>query len=193
MQARIFLCRHGETEWTRSGQHTSRTDLPLTARGRDQALWLKERLEEVAFQAVYASPMLRARETCEGAGFASKMVIELDAVEWDYGSLEGLKTMEIRQKESKWDLFLEGAPGGESPEQIAKRSDRLVEKFLKKGGNIALFSHGHFLRVFAARWLGLEVKEGRLFALSVASISVLGFEREQRVVHAWNITQDSIS
>ncbi len=184
----IFLLRHGETEWTVSGQHTGRTDIPLTEEGKRQALLLKYRIEKFTFEAVFSSPMKRTLDTCHLAGYKNP-IIEPDAKEWDYGQYEGLTSEKIHQANPSWDLFVQGAPGGEKPEEVARRADRMIELFLRHQGKIALFSHGHFLRVLAARWIGLGVDKGKLFALSVASISILGFEHQkQRVLQFWNDT-----
>lgn len=180
----FYLCRHGETEWTLSGQHTGETDIPLTEKGRVQAANLRKRLKNIPFEKVFSSPRKRALATCEGLN----PIVEPLAAEWDYGDYEGLTSAEIHKKNPKWDLFTDGAPGGESPEQIGKRADLLLDKISQYKGKIALFSHGHFLRVLAARYLGLEAKEARLFLLSVASVSILGTEKQQPVVSLWNET-----
>jgi probable phosphoglycerate mutase len=182
----ILLCRHGETEWTLSGRHTGCTDIPLTENGKVQARKLGERLRAIDFEAVFTSPLLRAKETCEIAGFGKKMILEPDAVEWNYGAYEGLTSEEIWRKTPSWNLFSDGAPGGESPQEAGLRADRIIQKLTSLQGTSALFSHGHFLRVLAARWLGLSPSAARLLALSVASLSILGFERSQRVLRLWN-------
>lgn len=182
----IILCRHGETEWTLSGQHTSFTDISLTEEGKAQAHHLGQRLKKIQFESIYTSPLLRASETCSLAGFSKRMVQEPDAVEWNYGGYEGMTSEEIEKKHPGWNIFLNGAPGGESPSEAAARADRLLSKLLSHKGNIALFSHGHFLRLLAIRWIGLDPSKGRLFALSVASLSILGFEKRQRVIKLWN-------
>jgi probable phosphoglycerate mutase len=182
----IILCRHGETEWTLSGQHTGSTDLPLTQHGKEQAHDLGQRLKNIPFQAVYASPLLRARTTCELANLSKQTILEPDAVEWNYGDYEALTSQEIEEKHPLWNVFLDGAPRGESPADVTIRADRLIRKFLTHPGTIALFSHGHFLRLLAARWIDLDASAGRLFSLSVASISILGFEKKQRTIKLWN-------
>ena len=183
---RIILCRHGETEWSLSGQHTGFTDIPLTKRGKEQAHRLGERLRKIHFEEVCTSPLLRAKETCELAGFSSKMILEPDAVEWNYGAYEGMTHEQISQKNPGWNLFQDGAPEGESPAEVGQRADRIIDRFLALKGNIALFSHGHFLRTLAARWLGLDAGSGALFTLNVCSLSILGFERGRRVLQLWN-------
>ena len=180
----IYLCRHGETEWSLSGQHTSHTDIPLTEKGKQQALLLGKRLASTHFDAVYSSPMQRSSETCRLARF--KPILDPDLREWDYGQYEGLKYEEIRKKDPHWNLFLRGAPEGESLEEVSHRADRFLKKIMNKEGKIAVFSHGHFSRVLAVRWLGLEVGSARFFILGVASLSILGRERSQPVIALWN-------
>ncbi len=182
----IILCRHGETEWTLSNQHTSVTDIPLTQKGKEQARFLGLRLKSIPFQTVLCSPLLRAKQTCEEAHLSEKMTLEPDAAEWNYGSYESLTGEEIEKKHPGWNVFLHGAPGGESPQEAAHRADRLIAKILLQKAPVILFSHGHFLRLLAVRWIGLEAAAGRLFALSVASISILGFEHKNRVIQLWN-------
>ena len=182
----IYLCRHGETDWTRSGQHTSRTDLPLTGEGRRQAALLGKRLEGIGFDAVYSSPLQRSIETCHLAHFHP--VVDPDLAEWDYGDFEGLTHAEILKKEPGWNIFLKGAPGGEMPLQAALRAERFLKKLAGKKGKIALFSHGHFSRVLAAVWLGIDLKIGRFLSLNVASLSILGHERSEPSIKLWNDT-----
>ncbi len=184
----IFLIRHGETEWTLSGQHTSRTDISLTEEGKRQALLLKSRLQKFHFNAVFCSPMKRSLETCHLVGYKNPL-IKSDAKEWDYGEFEGQTSEKIHLIRPSWDLFSEGAPGGEKPADVSHRADRMIELFLQYEGKVALFSHGHFLRVLAARWIELSVDNGKRLALSVASLSILGFEHQkQRVLNLWNDT-----
>ena len=178
----IYLCRHGETEWSRSGQHTGKTDIPLTPHGLEEAVQLRAKLGTIHFSKVLSSPKVRALATCEGM----HPEIERLAVEWDYGDYEGLTSTQIHAKDPHWDLFRDGAPHGESPEQVGKRADQLLEKIKSSKGKIAIFSHGHFLRVFTARFLGLEPDKARLFALSVASLSILSYERDQPIILLWN-------
>lgn len=182
----LILCRHGETKWTLSGQHTSFTDLSLTSNGKKQAHLLGKRLEKIEVLSVYSSPLLRAVETCSLAGFSKKVILEPDAVEWNYGAYEGKTTEEIDKKHPGWNIFSDGAPGGESPVEATQRADRLIAKLSKQKGTLLLFSHGHFSRLLAARWIDLESSGGRLLSLSVASISILGFEKKQRVLKLWN-------
>jgi probable phosphoglycerate mutase len=182
----IILCRHGETEWSSSGKHTSFTNIPLTKNGELQARELHQKLRSVSYDLVYTSPLLRARTTCELAHLSKPFVIEPNAVEWNYGDYEGLTTPEIWSKNPKWNLFSDGAPNGESPNQVGARADHLIQKWSSNGENIILFSHAHFIRVLAARWIGLSPSDARLFGLSVGSTSILGFERTQRIIQSWN-------
>jgi broad specificity phosphatase PhoE len=184
----VYLARHGETAWTISGQHTGVTDLPLTARGEAEAVRLGERLEGLTFAAVLTSPLQRAVRTCDLAGFGSAAEIEPDLVEWNYGAYEGRTTAEIRAERPDWQLFRDGCPGGESPDQIGERADRVVRRVRAIEGNILLFSSGHFLRVFTARWLGLEPGAGRYFLLGTASLSAMGYEhdRSEPVIRLWD-------
>jgi len=182
----LYLIRHGETAWTLSGQHTSISDIALTERGRKQALSMKKRLEKEKFEAVLSSPMQRATDTCDLAGLSAHFILEKDAMEWNYGSYEGLTSAQIWERAPDWTIFTSGAPSGESLRDVTVRADRLIKKLLAYKSRIALFSHGHFLRVLAARWLGLPAQEGRLFSLDVASISILGFEHHQHTLKLWN-------
>lgn len=186
LKSQIILCRHGETAWSLSGRHTGFTDLPLTERGRSQAEELGKTIRGTNFAHVFTSPLLRARETCEIAGFGPRAVIEPDIVEWNYGAYEGLTHPEIDRLNPCWNLFRDGVPGGETPQQISARADRVIEKLKKLSGPTLLFSHGHFLRVLAARWLGLPPEGAKYFVLAVASLSVLGFEKKQPVIQRWN-------
>jgi len=186
----IYLARHGETEWSISGRHTGRTDLPLTAQGEQNARLLGARLAGMKFAQVATSPVQRASRTCELAGFGGEAVSDDDLMEWDYGEYEGLRTTEILVDRSDWFLFRDGCPGGESPQQVGARADRVIERIRAAEGNTILFAHGHYLRVFTARWLGLEPYAGRFFVLGTAGLSVLGYEhnRQQPVVRLWNET-----
>jgi broad specificity phosphatase PhoE len=183
-----YLARHGETAWTISRQHTGLTDLPLTAHGEAEALQLGERLQGVKFSAVLTSPLQRAVRTCELAGFGSMAKSEPDLMEWNYGAYEGRTTAEIHAERPDWQLFRDGCPAGESPEQIGARADRAIRRVRGIEGNTLLFSSSHFLRVFAARWLGLEPAAGRFFLLGTASLSVLAYEhdRSEPVIRVWN-------
>jgi broad specificity phosphatase PhoE len=186
-----YLARHGETAWSLSGQHTGRTDLPLTERGERNARALGERLQGVGFARVFTSPLQRATRTCELAGFADRAEIDRDLLEWDYGDYEGRRTSEIHEERPDWQLFRDGCPGGESPKDIGARADRVVTRVRAVEGNVLIFSSGHFLRVFAARWLGLEVAIGRCFMLSTASLSAVGYEHNlsQPVIRLWDDTR----
>jgi probable phosphoglycerate mutase len=186
MPSEIWLVRHGETEWSRSGQHTSRTDLPLTPEGEKQAASLKRMLAGRSFALVLSSPMKRAVDTCRLVGLTPQ--ISDDLKEWDYGDYEGLTTAEIQKSAPGWTVWTGTAPNGESVAQVAIRAERVIARALAAGGDVALFGHGHLLRVLGARWVGLEPSGGRLLALSTASLSVLGHERETRVLRLWNET-----
>jgi len=184
----IYLARHGETAWTVSGQHTGLTDLPLTPAGERNARQLGQRLKDLSFAAVFTSPLQRAVRTCELAGFGSVAKVDPDLVEWNYGQFEGLRSAEILAKSPNWDLFRDGCPGGESPAQIGARADRVVQRIRALQADVILFSSGHFLRVLAARWLGLEPAGWRYLLLSTASLSVLGYEHNlsEPVIRLWN-------
>jgi broad specificity phosphatase PhoE len=186
----LYLARHGETAWSLSGQHTGLTDLPLTERGERNARNLGPRLAGLTFAKVFTSPLQRATRTCELAGFAAAAEVDRDLVEWDYGDYEGLRTAEIHEKRPEWQLFRDGCPGGESPDQIGARADRVVSRVRAVKGDVLIFSSGHFLRVLAARWLGLEPVNGSLFMLKTASLSALGYENElsQPVISLWDDT-----
>jgi probable phosphoglycerate mutase len=183
---RVFLVRHGETEWSKSGQHTGATDLPLTKAGADQGRLLTERLKELDFALVLTSPLLRARETCRQAGLLDRAEVLEDLREWDYGQYEGVTTTEIRRRQPDWSVWKDGAPGGETPDQVSDRADRVLDRVRAADGDVALFSHGHMLRGVGARWLGLPVAAGGHLLLSTASVSVLGYEREVPVIRLWN-------
>jgi broad specificity phosphatase PhoE len=180
----LWLIRHGETEWTLSGAHTSRTDLPLTANGERRVEDLKRLLAGTKFALVLSSPMRRALDTARLAGYAPEVAGDLK--EWDYGEYEGRTTAEIQQDAPEWTIWTGTPPGGETIQQVSARADRMITRALSAGGDVALFGHGHSLRVLGARWLGLEPDGGRFFALSPGSVSVLGYERETRVFKAWN-------
>jgi len=186
----VYLARHGETAWSLSGQHTGLTDLPLTERGERNARRLAVRLQGLNFQKVFTSPLQRARRTCELAGFGDRAEVDRDLLEWNYGEYEGLRTQEIHAKRPDWQLFRDGCPGGESPEQIGERADRVVRRVREIRGNVLIFSSGHILRVLSARWLGLEPAGGKYFLLSTASLSALGYEHNlsQPAIQLWNDT-----
>lgn len=185
---RCFVVRHGETEWSLHHRHTGRTDLPLLPTGMVQAEGLQISLSAHEFRSVLTSPLARARETCRLAGFGDVAEIELDLAEWDYGFLEGLTTDEISRERPQWDLFADGAPGGETIQEVAVRVDRVIERIRATDGDVVCFAHGHVLRVLAARWLGLDPREGGCFVLDPASVSILGWERANPVVVRWNLT-----
>jgi len=184
----VYLARHGETAWTVTGQHTGLTDLPLTERGECNARKLGERLNGMKFAKVFTSPLQRARRTCELAGFGGVAEIDRDLVEWDYGEYEGRLTVDILRERPDWQLFRDGCPGGESPQQVATRADRVVNRVRAVTGDVLLFSSGHFLRVLATRWIGLEPINGKSFMLSTASLSELSYENSlsQPAVRLWN-------
>ena len=187
----IYLARHGETAWSITGQHTGVTDLPLTERGERNAARLGERLAGLVFTKVLTSPLQRAVRTCELAGLGAVADVDRDLVEWDYGDYEGIRTVEIRVKRPDWDLFRDGCPNGESPEQIGARADRVVHRVRAIKGNVLIFSSGHFLRVLAARWLALKTAAGRFFMLNTASLSALSYEHEisHPAIQFWNDTR----
>jgi broad specificity phosphatase PhoE len=184
----IWLARHGETAWSISGRHTGLTDLPLTERGRRNARRLGERLNGLAFAKVFTSPLERAAQTCALAGFGDAAEVDRDLVEWDYGRYEGRRTAEIREERPDWQLFRDGCPGGESPDQIGARAHRVVSRVRAVRGDVLLFSSGHFLRVLAARWVGLEPAAGTYFLLGTASVSALSYEHtlSEPVIRLWN-------
>ena len=184
----IYLARHGETAWSLTGRHTGLTDLPLTERGERNARRLGERLGGMKFASVWTSPLQRAMRTCELAGFGSVAGIDRDLVEWNYGEYEGRRTVEIRAERPDWQLFRDGCPGGESPQQVAARADRVVNRVRAVSGDVLLFSSGHFLRMLAARWIGIEISRAIAFMVSTASLSALGYENslEQPVIRLWN-------
>jgi len=190
----IYLARHGETEWSRSGQHTGLTDLPLTAVGEGNARRLRDALAELRFVKVFSSPLRRARRTCELAGFGSRVEVVRNLVEWDYGDYEGRRSGEIRMERPDWELFRDGCPGGESPQQVAERADCVVDLVRSVSGNVLIFSSGHFLRVLAARWTGIDTFGARSLMLSTASLSVLGYAHpEQPAIQLWNDTHHLLS
>ena len=184
----IYLARHGETAWSLSGQHTGRTDIPLTEKGERDAMSLKRRLAEIAFSEVYFSPLQRARRTCELAGFEEVAHAEPDLVEWDYGKYEGLRTAEIRLKQPGWYIFRDGCPDGESLVDVGARADRVIARLRKNGGRILLFGHGHFSRILAARWIGLPPEQAKHLMLSTAALSILSYEHslDDPTIFLWN-------
>jgi broad specificity phosphatase PhoE len=185
----IYLIRHGETEWSLSGQHTGVTDIPLTVRGEVEARELTQRLQGISFAHVLTSPLQRAQKTCELAALNPAIEIEPDLAEWNYGDYEGLRSEEILQTHPDWNIFLDGGPNGETPAQVSARADRLIARLRTLKGNVALFTHGHFGRVMAVRWIGLPVVEGQHFNLGTASISIFGYDphhNEVPVILQWN-------
>jgi broad specificity phosphatase PhoE len=181
---KLFLCRHGETEWSRDGKHTSFTDLPLTERGEEEARALAQRIGGKSFDLVLTSPLLRASRTCELAGLSAEVCPE--AVEWNYGDYEGLTTPEIHKRDPGWTVFKRRGPNGESAADVGARADAVIARAMQANGDVALFSHGHFLRVLAARWIGLDVTWGKAFSLGTATLSVLGYERDEPAILLWN-------
>ncbi len=186
----VYLARHGETAWTVTGQHTGLTDLPLTEQGERNARRLAERLNGIALRRVFTSPLRRAVRTCELAGFGSVAERDPDLVEWNYGEYEGRRTADILRERPDWQLFRDGCPGGESPQQVAARADRVVSRVRADAGNVLLFSSGHFLRVLATRWIGIEPINGRFLMLGTASLSALSYENglSQPAIRLWNNT-----
>jgi broad specificity phosphatase PhoE len=185
----LYLVRHGETEWSLSRQHTGRTDIPLTEQGEQEARKLGEQLRTTRFAHVFTSPMQRAQQTCALAGLTSVAEIEPDLSEWNYGDYEGLRTVDIRKGRPDWNIFRDGCPQGEMPAQVSNRADRLIARLRALEGNAVLFSHGQFLCVFAARWIGLPVIDGPHFLLGTASLSILGYDpdhSEVPVIALWN-------
>jgi broad specificity phosphatase PhoE len=190
----LYLIRHGETAWSISGQHTGRTDIPLTARGEQDARTLAEGLRAVRFSRVFTSPRQRARRTCELVGLDATAQIEPDLAEWDYGEYEGQRSADIRKRRPDWNLFRDGCPHGESPADVSERADRLITQLRTLQGNTAVFSHGHFGRVLAARWIGLPVRQAQHFLLSTASVSILGYElnsTEESAIVLWNAVSNN--
>jgi probable phosphoglycerate mutase len=184
----VWLARHGETEWTKSHQHTGRADIPLTEKGERNAVALGERLRGTTFGKVYFSPLQRARRTAELAGFQALGELDPDLMEWDYGQYDGLRTDEIRRVRPEWSLFRDGCPGGESVAEVGARADRIIARLRPRGGRILLFGHSHFFRVLAVRWLDLPPSAGSLFFLGTASLSILGYEHSpsEPSMRLWN-------
>jgi probable phosphoglycerate mutase len=184
----IWLIRHGETAWSLSGQHTGRTDIPLTAAGERHAEEIGRYLAGRPFALALTSPLQRARETCRLAGYGGVAQIDPDLSEWDYGAYEGRTSEQIQESVPGWTIWTSPVPQGETIQQVAARASRVIERSVKAGGDVALFAHGHLLRILTACWLGLAPDGGRLFALGTASVSVLGYERETRVISQWNLS-----
>ena len=183
---KVYVIRHGETEWSLTGQHTGVTDIPLTENGRAVARRLRPVLAEQSFQLVLTSPLRRARETCELAGFGARAALEADLHEWNYGEYEGLTTKQIHHKQPGWMLFRDGCPGGETPAQIGARVDRVVARVRGTAGDVVLFAHGHVFRVLVARWIGLPSAAGEHFLLDTATLNVLGYYGDSPAVKIWN-------
>lgn len=192
----IYLARHGETAWSLTGQHTGLTDLPLTERGETNARSLRNRLAGIRFAKVFSSPLQRALCTCKLAGFGGAVEIDRDLLEWDYGKYEGRRGADIRKERPDWQLFRDGCPGGEAPEQVAERADRVISRIRAINDDVLIFSSGHFLRVLATRWIGLSLTQNaRCFMLTTASLSALGYEGSlsRPVIRLWNDTQHVIA
>ena len=184
--AEIYLLRHGETQWSKSGQHTGLTDIPLTDNGIKQSLDLKKMIAHEEFEAVFCSPLERAKQTCKNCNLLDKAIITNDLLEWNYGDYEGITSKEIHEHDPKWTIFTKDPPNGETSIQVANRADRLIKESSKYEGKVAFFSSGHFLRALAARWLGFPVSFGAYLTLSTASLSILSFEHDNRVIQEWN-------
>jgi broad specificity phosphatase PhoE len=185
-EQKIYLLRHGETEWSLNGKHTGMTDIPLTEKGRTAARFLQPIVAKETFALVLTSPLSRARETCELAGLGKRANVEPDLIEWNYGEYEGVTTEQIRLTRPGWSVFRDGCPGGESPDQVAARADRVLVKIRETEGSVALFAHGHILRVLAARWIHLPATYGEHFLLDTATLNVLGYYRESPAFKIWN-------
>jgi broad specificity phosphatase PhoE len=183
---RVLLIRHGQTEWSANGRHTGLTDLPLTDHGREQAAGLAPALAEWKFTLVLCSPLQRARETCELAGYGERMELCQDLQEWDYGEYEGLTTPQIGELAPSWNLWRDGCPGGERPEQVGERLDAVLARVRDADGDVLVFAHGHSLRVLTGRWLEMPVASGARFVLAPAALGVLGYERQTAVIERWN-------
>ncbi len=187
----LYFFRHGQTEWSLSGQHTGQSDIPLTTKGEDEARALKPWVKQIKFNQVLTSPRVRARRTCELVGLGDLAEIEPDLAEWNYGDYEGKRSADIRKERPQWNIFNDGCPNGEMPAQVSDRVDRLISRLSSMSGNIALFSHGHFGMALAARWIGLPIEQGQHFLLSTASLSILSSNPshpETRVISLWNAT-----
>ena len=185
----VYTVRHGETEWSISGQHTGVTDIPLTAHGEEVAHRLAERLKGLKFAAVFTSPLQRARKTCDLAGFGAQAEVLSDAIEWNYGKYEGVKTVDIEKERPGWNLFRDGCPGGEDAAAIGARADRVIARIRAVKGDVIVFSSSHFLRVFAARWIGMPPNGGAHFVLSTAAVNMFSYEHhslDEPVIRLWN-------
>jgi broad specificity phosphatase PhoE len=189
-QPQLFLIRHGETEWSLSGAHTGLTDLPLTARGEQRAEAMGRYLNARPFALVLTSPLQRARETCRLAGYSASAVVDENLCEWNYGDYEGLSTADIQKDRPGWDIWNDGVPNGETVDQVAERAQRVITRALAADGDCAFFAHGHILRILTAVWLQLRPTGGRLFGLDTATLSILGWERDTKVIRQWNRSSD---
>jgi broad specificity phosphatase PhoE len=183
----VWLARHGETDWSAAGRHTGRTDVPLNDNGRAAAIRLGDVLAGQVFDLVLTSPLQRARDTCELAGFGALAQVDPDLREWDYGDYEGITTTEIRKQRPGWTAFADGCPGGETLAEVGARADRVIERVRSVEGRVVVFGHGHSLRVLAARWVELGPDGGARLALGTATISILGWEREVATINSWNM------
>lgn len=183
----LWLIRHGETAWSLSGAHTGRTDLPLTPNGEKKAVQIREKLAGQKFALVLTSPLERARRTCEIAGFGAQAQVDPNLMEWDYGDYEGKTTEQIRKERPGWFLFRDGVPNGETVTQVGARALDVIDRALRAGGDVALFAHGHILRILTACWLELPPEDGKLFRLDTAGMGVLGYEHETHVILRWNV------
>lgn len=191
MLTHLYVVRHGETEWSLSGQHTSHSEIPLTPKGETDAKALSERLRPVRFSEVITSPRIRARRTCELAGFGSRCTIDQDVAEWNYGDYEGLRSTEIHATRPNWNIFRDGCPNGESPIEVTARADRVIKRLRAREGKAVVFSHGHFGRVLAARWLGAPLEEAGRLLLSPASVSILAYEHDNPTAPAISLWNDA--
>jgi broad specificity phosphatase PhoE len=185
-EQQVYVVRHGETEWSLSGQHTGVTDIPLTENGRAVARRLQPILAKVSFSLVLTSPLGRARETCELVGLGGRATVEPDLMEWNYGEYEGLTAKQIHAKRPGWVIFRDGSPGGETPKDVAVRADRVIARVRAAPGNVALFAHGHIFRVLVSRWIGLPPGAGQHFLLDTATLNILGYYRDSPAVKVWN-------
>ena len=188
---KLYLFRHGQTEWALAGKHTGRTDVPLTAEGEDEARAWAPFVQKIAFDQVFTSPRQRAQKTCALGGLGAKAHIEPDLAEWDYGDYEGIRSVEIKKERPDWEIFRDGCPHGESPEQITARADCLIARLSQMSGTVALFSHGHFGRVLSVRWIGLAVVQGEHFQLGTAALNILSYDPSHpdvSVIALWNAT-----
>jgi broad specificity phosphatase PhoE len=190
LASNLWLIRHGETEWSRSGAHTGRSDIPLTAAGQMRATAIGSYFGGKQFALVLTSPLQRARETCRLAGYGGTAQLEPNLMEWDYGSFEGRTSEDIRKNMPGWNIWINGVQGGETVEQVGARARLVIDRAVSAGGDVALFAHGHILRILTACWLGLPPGAGRLFAFDTACLSMLGYERETRVIQRWNQSPD---